>query len=115
MERLKEVEVDRRGWRAALARACEVSAPSVSDWFSGKTVSLEAKSLIKAAEFCGVRPYWLMTGKGPKFPDLKDWPFSQELLTAVKRLPETELYKAENMLRGYVGLNPVSIPENLAA
>lgn len=115
MERMKEMEVTRRGWRAELARHCGVKPPSVSDWFTGKTLSLNAETVIKAAEFLGVRPYWLLTGKGPKYPDAKDWPFSQELLTAVKQLSGPDLCKAENVLRGFVGLNTLAMPESLAA
>ncbi len=115
MERMQEMEVKRRGWRAELARHCGVKPPSVSDWFNGKTLSLNAETVIKAAEFFRVRPYWLLTGKGPKYPDAKDWPFSQELLTAVKKLPGTELCKAENVLRGFVGLNTLALQESLVA
>lgn len=50
--------------QADLARACKVKAPSVTDWFSGKTKSLKADSLRLAASFLGVNRDWLQTGLG---------------------------------------------------
>lgn len=64
---MKELTKDLpRGWKAALARHCKIEPPSVSDWVSGRTVTLEGKNLIKAAEFFNVNPSWLATGKGGK-------------------------------------------------
>lgn len=51
----------------ALAKHCAVAAPSVSDWLRGKTKTLEANNLIKAAEFLKVRPKWLASGIGPRY------------------------------------------------
>lgn len=51
--------------QAALARACGVRAPSVNDWLSGKTKTIEGENLLLAAEFLKVLPMWLATGKGP--------------------------------------------------
>lgn len=50
--------------KAALARACGVTPPSVNDWCSGKTKSLEGVNLIKAATRLQISPQWLATGKG---------------------------------------------------
>ncbi|MEE5088411.1 S24 family peptidase [Pseudomonas alliivorans] len=50
--------------QAALARACGVTAPSVNDWVSGKTKTIEGQNLLLAADFLGVVPLWLATGKG---------------------------------------------------
>ena len=50
--------------QAELARYCVTSAPSVSDWFTGETKSLKAKSLVMAAEYLGVRARWLLDGAG---------------------------------------------------
>lgn len=55
-----------RGWQAALARHCKVQPPSVADWVSGKTKTLEGENLVLAAEFFVVNPTWLATGKGEK-------------------------------------------------
>lgn len=51
--------------QAALARACRVKAPSVNDWLSGKTKSIEGENLLNAASFLRVSPLWLATGRGP--------------------------------------------------
>jgi len=50
---------------AALARACKIKQPSVSDWLSGRTKRLEGANLLSAARFLGVNPEWLATGKPP--------------------------------------------------
>lgn len=51
--------------QAALARACGVRAPSVNDWISGKTKTIEGENLLIAADYLKVMPMWLATGKGP--------------------------------------------------
>lgn len=51
--------------KAALARACNISKASVSGWFSGATRSLDGQNLLAAAEYLGVRPEWLASGRGP--------------------------------------------------
>jgi hypothetical protein len=53
------------GKKAALAKHCGVKAPSVSDWISGETKTLEGDNLLRAADFLGVNPKWLASGKGP--------------------------------------------------
>ncbi|PYD05916.1 Cro/Cl family transcriptional regulator [Pseudomonas syringae pv. maculicola] len=50
--------------QASLARACGVKAPSVNDWVSGKTKTIEGQNLLLAADFLQVAPLWLATGKG---------------------------------------------------
>lgn len=54
--------------QAALARACGIKPPSVNDWVSGKTKSIEGENLLRAAAFLKVSPLWLATGKGPMRP-----------------------------------------------
>lgn len=46
-----------------LAQAIGVSGPSVSDWITGKSKSIEGKNLIRAARFLGVSPEWLALGE----------------------------------------------------
>lgn len=53
---------------AALARATGKSAASVSDWFSGKTHSLQADSAAKVALVYGCNALWLSTGEGEAWP-----------------------------------------------
>lgn len=47
-----------------LARAVGVKPPSVSDWLSGKSKTMEGPNLIKAAKFLKVNSTWLGTGSG---------------------------------------------------
>lgn len=49
---------------AALAKACNIKPPSVSDWLSGKSRSMDGSNLIDAAEFLGVDAKWLIKGVG---------------------------------------------------
>jgi transcriptional regulator with XRE-family HTH domain len=56
-----------RGWQARLAEHCKVKPPSVSAWISGDTKSLHGDALLRAAEFFGVTPQWLASGKGTKW------------------------------------------------
>ena len=51
--------------QVALARACGIRAPSVNDWLSGKTKTIEGRNLLLAANFLKVLPMWLATGQGP--------------------------------------------------
>ncbi|EIK96083.1 putative phage repressor [Pseudomonas sp. M47T1] len=55
--------------QAALARACGIKPPSVNDWLSGKTKTIEGENLLNAAEALKVIPMWLATGKGPMRKD----------------------------------------------
>lgn len=47
-----------------LARAVGVKPPSVSDWLSGKSKTMEGENLLKASSFLEVDANWLATGKG---------------------------------------------------
>lgn len=49
---------------AAIARACGISPPSVSDWLSGKSKTMEGKNLLATARLLRVRPDWLASGIG---------------------------------------------------
>lgn len=53
----------------ALAKACGVSPPSVSDWLTGNSKSMDGPNLIAAAEYLKVRPKWLAEGIGPMRDD----------------------------------------------
>lgn len=53
-----------------LARAVGVKPPSVSDWLSGKSKTMEGENLLRAAKHLGVNPVWLATGKGEPCSDL---------------------------------------------
>lgn len=57
---------------AALARACGIKPPSVSNWLSGKSTAMEGKNLVAAAKLLKVRADWLATGVGP-MRDMSDF------------------------------------------
>jgi len=47
-----------------LARAVGVKPPSVSDWLSGKSKTMEGENLLRAAKHLNVNPLWLASGTG---------------------------------------------------
>ncbi|EPR3248093.1 helix-turn-helix domain-containing protein, partial [Acinetobacter baumannii] len=47
-----------------LARAVGVKPPSVSDWLSGKSKTMEGENLLRASKFLNVNPSWLASGTG---------------------------------------------------
>ena len=59
--------MDPRPTQADLARAGGIKPPSVAGWFNGSTRSL-GKALLPIAQFLGVNPEWLNTGRGPMRP-----------------------------------------------
>jgi transcriptional regulator with XRE-family HTH domain len=52
--------------KADLVRAVGVSAPTISDWESGKIKNIEGENLRKLANALKVNSDWLLTGKGPR-------------------------------------------------
>ncbi|MEN8282590.1 LexA family protein [Acinetobacter gerneri] len=55
-----------------LARAVGVKPPSVSDWLSGKSKTMDGENLVKAAKFLDVNATWLATGNGkPKVENIE--------------------------------------------
>lgn len=52
----------------ALAKACNVKPPSVSDWLNGRTKTMEASNLLAASRLLNVDPDWLAKGLGPMRP-----------------------------------------------
>lgn len=54
-----------------LARAVGVKPPSVSDWLSGKSKTMEGENLIKASKFLGVSASWLASGIGKPIKENK--------------------------------------------
>jgi len=89
-ERVRELGLV-RGWQSELARQCGITGPSVSDWARGESESLEGKNLLIAAEFFGVSPMWLQTGRGRKSPDARSAPFSAELMSALAEADAKDL------------------------
>lgn len=63
-ERMSALEMS----NAELARLSGVEPPTSYNWASGKTKSIKAEPLLKAAAALKVTPEWLATGRPPKFP-----------------------------------------------
>lgn len=55
--------------QAAIARACGVKPPSVTDWLNGETKRMEGSNLLAAAKLLRVNPEWLASGRGPMRPE----------------------------------------------
>lgn len=67
-ERIEELTAGMsRGWQVKLAAACNIKPPSVSDWVTGKTLTIDGQNLLAAAAFFRVEPKWLQSGKGRKW------------------------------------------------
>ena len=62
--RVTEARQNKGLTKAALARECGVSGPTVTDWESGAIKTLEASNLLKICDVLGVDPWWLVLGKG---------------------------------------------------
>lgn len=110
-ERLTEALAASGHTKAELARACGVAAPSVNDWFSGKTKSLKGTSLIRASNFLGVRSLWLAEGKGPRtnedvhsIADDADvtWPFQLVSKEDYERLTKEEQRDLERTVARFI-------------
>lgn len=54
-----------------LARAVGVKPPSVSDWLSGKSKTMEGENLLRAAKHLNVNPLWLANGTGSPIVEQK--------------------------------------------
>lgn len=66
--------------QAAIARACEVRTPSVTDWLNGKTKTLKTKPARLAAKLFGCDQNWIGLGEG--LPHWADGPTSTSRPTA---------------------------------
>lgn len=67
-QRIREAMDEKPCIAADVARAAGVKEASVSDWVNDVTKTLKAEPALKAAQFLGVSPFWLVLGKGPKKP-----------------------------------------------
>ncbi|ELY1706692.1 helix-turn-helix transcriptional regulator, partial [Acinetobacter baumannii] len=75
-----------------LARAVGVKPPSVSDWLSGKSKTMEGENLLRASKFLNVNPSWLASGTGEIQSSTKD-KFKQLDIEAFKKkynIPDSE-------------------------
>jgi transcriptional regulator with XRE-family HTH domain len=99
----------------ALARACNISGASVSDWRSGKTKTIEGSNLIAAADKLKVRAKWLADGIGPMRADTYAAPEHQANEPVVALMPQRKLDKlTEELLYLFSQLDTRSKTEYLA-
>jgi len=66
-ERLQDFEGKKS--QADLAKACRISAASVSNWFgkgSKPTRKIDGANLVAAAKFLETTPEWILTGRGQR-------------------------------------------------
>lgn len=92
-----------------LARAVGVKPPSVSDWLSGKSKTMEGPNLVRAAQFLKVNSKWLATGSGKPTDEESKSDFSNVSLndTPFRKIPVLDFVQAG--LFGdiaYDGINP---------
>ena len=72
-----------------LAAAVGVKPPSVSDWLSGKSKTMEGENLLKTSKYLNVNPAWLASGVGemrPKSVTSTEDPSLAELLQKIQVL-----------------------------
>jgi transcriptional regulator with XRE-family HTH domain len=67
-DRINEMLTEKNVRKVDLAKATKSPRATITDWTSGKTKVLTYEKLKLAAQFFGVNPDWLNTGKGPKYP-----------------------------------------------
>lgn len=94
-----------------LARAVGVKPPSVSDWLSGKSKTMEGPNLIRAAKFLKVNSTWLGTGVGTptdleKETEFKNAEFMQLELRKIPIFDHVQAGLFNNI--NYDGLIPLS-------
>lgn len=92
-----------------LARAVGVKPPSVSDWLSGKSKTMEGPNLIRAAQFLKVNSKWLATGAGKPTDEEIKTEFSNVSFNnfPVIEIPVLDFVQAGLFATvGYDGINP---------
>lgn len=63
-DRILRLLAERGESQTALAKFVGCRPASVNDWISGKTQTIKGVNLLRAAEFFGVNPLWLASGRG---------------------------------------------------
>src|SRR5687768_1418552 len=67
-KRISDLRAEKGLSQKQLADLAGVRQPSISDLETGKTTDVSAATLLGIAEALGVRPKWLLTGRGPRMP-----------------------------------------------
>lgn len=90
----------------SLATALGVAAPSLSAWIAAGTITpakdIKAENLLRACEFLGVRPEWVMFGKLPMKRESSTWPFKDVAREEYEQLPEREKARIARFIRDTV-------------
>lgn len=94
----------------SLAEAVGVKPPSVSDWLSGKSKTMEGENLLRASKFLGVNPSWLASGIGK--PGLNSGQSNQASIR-VKKAPVLTWAQAGNWA-GFQSIDLSNVEERLA-
>ena len=92
-----------------LARAVGVKPPSVSDWLSGKSKTMEGPNLVRAAQFLKVNSKWLATGSGKPTDEEAKSDFSNVSLNDMpfRKIPVLDFVQAGLFGNvAYDGINP---------
>lgn len=88
-ERLNWAIEHRRVTKAALARACSVTRPSIGEWTDGTTGDPKLEPFFAACAFLNVRPQWLALGEEPIEPEpTLNSTLVQEIAQQLVRRPE---------------------------
>jgi transcriptional regulator with XRE-family HTH domain len=114
--------------QAALAKAAGVKPPSVADWFNGKTRTLKAEPLVRAAIYLGVEPLWLAAGEGPMhrsgftareptaaYESRPAWPFTRLSEASICSLSREELALLEGLILGVAHAHGLTLANRRAA
>lgn len=78
-ERITEAIENSGKSKADIARACGVTAASVTFWIGGQTKSLKAETALALEQATGYRANWLLSGTGPRKVGEATlvWPFAK--------------------------------------
>lgn len=67
-QRITQAREAKKLKKVELGRLIKVSAPTITDWESGKIESLKAENLMKLCDALDITEDWLMNGEKPSSP-----------------------------------------------
>lgn len=111
-DRLDRAMLARSVTHRQLAAAIKISYQAVKKVTEGKSTAFTAENNSKVAKFLKISSDWLAAGDGEMTlePETNSWPFSDELLAAIGKLDDADLWYAENTLRGSLKMAPLPMP-----
>lgn len=95
-KRIKEAREEAGMANSDLARAVGVKPASVTLWENGSTKNMDAANCIKACEVLGIRPQWLVFGRGPKH--VANSKLVRSIVATLEGLSEDDLRRADAVL-----------------